>query len=46
MTDKKDIKTLRKEAVAYMHEMSEIKWTPSEDIDLTKILKTLYSFDS
>ena len=42
MTDKKDIKALRKEAVAYMHEMSEIKWTPSEDIDLTKILKTLY----
>ncbi len=42
MTDKKDIKALRKEAVAYMHEMSEIKWTPSEDIDLTSIIKTLY----
>ena len=42
MTEKKDIKALRKAAVDYMHEMSEIKWTPSEDIDLTSIIKTLY----
>ena len=42
MSEPKDIKALRKQAVDYMREMSNIKWTPEEDIDLTTIKKTLY----
>ena len=37
----KTIQELRQEAVAYMREMSAVKWTPEETIDLSMILKTL-----
>ncbi len=42
MADKKEIAELRKAAVAYMKEMSEVKWTPEEDVDLTCITKKLF----
>jgi hypothetical protein len=37
----KTVKELRKEAVAYMREMSDIKWTPEETVDLSVIRKPL-----
>ncbi len=36
-----NVKELRKQALAYMKEMSEIKWTPEEDVDLSVVKKTL-----
>ena len=37
----KNIQELRKEVVAYMRSMSEIKWTPEDTVDLTMINKKL-----
>lgn len=37
-----EIKALRKEATDYMWKMSQLKWSPSEDLDLTRINKKLF----
>ena len=42
MSEKKNVQALRQAAIDYMREMSQIKWTASEDIDLTVIKNTLF----
>lgn len=39
---KEGLSEKRKEALRYMYDMSQVRWTPSEDIDLTSINKSLY----
>ena len=37
----KTVQELRKEVVAYMRSMSEVKWTPEDTVDLSFINKKL-----